>query len=409
MLRMILMERPGRRGGQSARLRLGHGGPESACAGSSARDGTVEQRGRSGGRRAPILVGTCNWVDHEEFYPDELRGRRQRERLAFYARYFPLVEIDSSFYGIPTPDRVAGLGRAHPGRLPLQHQGVPEPDRTRARAGDGPGAATDEEERDFLEALGPLRESGKLGAVHYQYPPWVVSGPAGREALLRARDRHPDDIIAVEFRHRSWFEKERLAETEDLLRELDCTLVGVDAPQLGAGTAPPHLAVTSARLVLVRFHGRNYETWYRKVATTGERFDYLYPPSELEQWVPAIRAAAERGVPVHVLMNNNRSNYAVVNGFDMAHLLGVPLPRPPEPILRRMGGAGRRGLPAGCGRPPSRPLRRRPGSRRSRRSTRLWHNRVSFSRRLIPRPHPGPASGGVGRPGFYPPSENARE
>jgi len=110
----------------------------------------------------------------------------------------------------------------------------------------------------------------------------------------------------------------------------------VDAPQLGSGTAPPHLAVTSPRLVLVRFHGRNYQTWYRKTATTGERFDYLYPPSELAQWVPAIQAAAERGVPVHVLMNNNRSNYAVVNGFDMAHLLGVDLPRPPGPILQRM-------------------------------------------------------------------------
>jgi hypothetical protein len=35
-------------------------------------------------------------------------------------------------------------------------------------------------------------------------------------------------------------------------------------------------------------------------------------------------------------MNNNRSNYAVVNGFDMSHLLGLALPRPPEPVLRRM-------------------------------------------------------------------------
>jgi chloramphenicol 3-O-phosphotransferase len=52
--------------------------------------------------------------------------------------------------------------------------------------------------------------------------------------------------------------------------------------------------------------------------------------------VPAIQAAADRGIPVHVLMNNNRSNYAVVNGFDMANLLGVRTPRPPEPILRRM-------------------------------------------------------------------------
>jgi uncharacterized protein YecE (DUF72 family) len=284
---------------------------------------------------APILVGTCNWVDHEQFYPDELRGRRQRERLAFYAGYFPLVEIDSSFYGIPTPARVAGWVARTPDAFVFNIKAYRSLT-GHEREGGRPRPPTPEEEREFLEALRPLQGSGKLGAIHYQFPPWLVSGPAGREALLRARERHPDDTIAVEFRHRSWFETERLAQTEDLLRELDCTLVGVDAPQLGSGTAPPHLAITSPRLVLVRFHGRNYETWYRKVATTGERFDYLYHPAELQQWVPAIHAAAERGVPVHVLMNNNRSNYAVVNGFDMAHLLGVRLPRPPEPVLRRM-------------------------------------------------------------------------
>ena len=284
---------------------------------------------------APILVGTCNWLDHEEFYPDELRGRRQPERLSFYARYFPLVEIDTSFYGIPTPDRVAGWVARTPDDFLFNikaYRSLTGHEREQGR----PRAPTAEEERSFLEALAPLRASGKLGAVHYQFPPWLVAGTAGREAVLRARERHPGDVLAVEFRHRSWFEPGRLAETEDLLRELDCTLVGVDAPQLGSGTAPPHLAITSPRLVLVRFHGRNYQTWYRKTATTGERFDYLYPPAELAQWVPAIQAAAERGVPVHVLMNNNRSNYAVVNGFDMAHLLGVDLPRPPGPILQRM-------------------------------------------------------------------------
>ncbi len=50
----------------------------------------------------------------------------------------------------------------------------------------------------------------------------------------------------------------------------------------------------------------------------------------------AIRAAAGAGVPVHVLMNNNRSNYAVVNAFDFGALLGVPLPRPPQPIIDRL-------------------------------------------------------------------------
>ena len=290
----------------------------------------MEQR-----ERAPILVGTCNWVDHEEFYPAELRGRRQKERLAFYARYFPLVEIDSSFYGIPTPAVVADwVARTPEGfRFNIKaYRSLTGHEREQGR----PRPPTEEEERSFAEALTPLREAGRLGAVHYQFPPWFVSGPEACEALLRTRDRHPDDILAIEFRHRSWFDGGRLAETEDLLRELDLTLVGVDAPQLGSGTAPPHLAVTSPRLVLVRFHGRNYQTWYRKVATTGERFDYLYPPQVLREWVPGIEAAADRGVPVHVLMNNNRSNYAVVNAFDMAHLLELGPPIPPQPILRRM-------------------------------------------------------------------------
>ena len=58
---------------------------------------------------AEILVGTCNWADHKEFYPPELeRGRRQREKLEYYARYFPMVEIDTSFYGIPKPEVVDG-------------------------------------------------------------------------------------------------------------------------------------------------------------------------------------------------------------------------------------------------------------------------------------------------------------
>ncbi len=289
-----------------------------------------------------ILIGTCNWLDHEDFYPDELRGARQKERLTYYARYFPLVEVDSSFYGIPTPNTVAGWVARTPDAFRFNvkaYRSLTGHEREQGR----PRAPTPEEERGFLEALRPLREAGRLGAIHYQFPPWFVKSQAARDELLRVRERHPDDIVAIEFRHRSWFDDTPGVRTEDFLAELDCTLVGVDAPQVGSGTVPPFLAVTSPRLALVRFHGRNRRTWYASVKTTGERFDYLYSPSELSEWVPAIRAAADRGVPVHVLMNNNRSNDAVVNGFDMGHLLGAGLARPPEPVLRRM--AGRDGRP----------------------------------------------------------------
>ena len=285
---------------------------------------------------APILVGTCNWADHKDFYPDELmHGRRQRERLAYYARFFPVVEIDTTFYGIPKPQVVAGwTERTPPGFLfdIKAYRSLTGHEREDGK----PRPPTREEERDFMNALQPLRESGKLAAVCYQFPPWFTNRPDNRDQLVAVRERHPGDIIAIEFRHRSWFDEGALPQTEELLRELDAVFVGVDAPQIGSGTAPPHLAITSPRLCIARFHGRNRRTWYKRVATTAERFDYLYKPAQLQEWVPAIRAASDQGVPVHVLMNNNASNYAVVNAFDMAALLGVPIPRPPPPVLETM-------------------------------------------------------------------------
>lgn len=295
-----------------------------------------------GSEPAPILIGTCNWLDHEDFYPAELRGRRQRERLSFYARYFPLVEVDSSFYGIPSPGTVAGWVARTPDGF-LFNVKAYRSLTLHEREGGRPRPPAPEEEREFLAALEPLRDAGRLSAVHYQFPPWFTATAGSRDELVRVRERHPDDTLAVELRHRSWFEGDQLAVTEDLLRELDCTLVGVDAPQIGSGTAPPHLAITSSRLAVVRFHGRNRRTWYARAETTAERFDYLYRPSELAEWTPAVRAARDRGVTVHLLMNNNRGNYAVVNGFDMARLLDVELPRPPDPVLRRM--AERDGAP----------------------------------------------------------------
>ncbi|HKR99635.1 MAG TPA: DUF72 domain-containing protein [Candidatus Dormibacteraeota bacterium] len=285
---------------------------------------------------APVLIGTCNWADHKPFYPEELeRGRRQRDKLAYYARYFPVVEIDTTFYGIPKPPVVSGWVE----RTPAGFQFNIKAFRSltgHEREGGVPRRPTPEEERDFLEALVPLRESGKLRAVHYQFPPWVQNRPDNREWLLAARERHPDDILAIEFRHRSWFDGDAWPHTEELLRELDAVFVGVDAPQIGSATAPPHLAITSERLCIVRFHGRNRNTWYTGGPTSRDRFNYLYRPEELAEWVPAIRAASRAGITVHALLNNNRDNYAVANAFDLGELLGARLPRPPEPVVRTL-------------------------------------------------------------------------
>jgi uncharacterized protein YecE (DUF72 family) len=286
---------------------------------------------------AEILVGTCNWADHKDFYPPELdKGARQRDKLTYYARFFPVVEIDTTFYGIPKPPVAQGWVDRTPEGFRFNVKAYKA--LTRHEREDGrPRPPTREEEDDFLESLEPLRDAGRLVAVHYQFPPWFTRTAANLDVVAEARERHPDDTVAVEFRHRSWFDDEAWPQTEELLRELDAVYVGVDAPQIGSATAPPLLAVTSPRLCIARFHGRNWKTWYIKNAkTSADRFDYLYPPQQLQEWVPTIRAAAEAGVPVHALLNNNRANYAVVNAFDMGALLGLQLPRPPAPILETM-------------------------------------------------------------------------
>ena len=188
-------------------------------------------------------------------------GARQREKLTYYARFFPVVEVDTTFYGIPRLSTVEGWLQ----RTPADFRFNVKAYRSltgHEREGGRPRAPTPEEERDFMAAIAPLREAGRLVAVHYQFPPWFKNSPQARDAIAVARERHPEDIVAIEFRHRSWFDDGAWPATADLLRELDAVYVGVDAPQIGDATAPPLLEVTSPRLAIARFHGRNRGTWY---------------------------------------------------------------------------------------------------------------------------------------------------
>ena len=80
-------------------------------------------------------------------------------------------------------------------------------------------------------------------------------------------------------------------------------------------------AVTSGRLAIVRFHGRNAENWKKKGISAAERFDYSYSKEELGEWLTKIERLAEEADEVHVLMNNCYGDKAVSNAADMAKLL----------------------------------------------------------------------------------------
>ena len=274
---------------------------------------------------ARILVGTCNWSDHTDFYPPKLKPT---DRLAYYARRFPIVEVDSTFYRIPPATYFARWAANTPDDFVFNVKAYREltwHDRERA-----PEAATFET---FGRTLQPLRDAGKLRCVHFQFPPWYKRSAENRDYILTAREFFPADTFGVEFRHRSWLDPEGRDETLRFLRENEIVHTVVDEPQIGSGSVPTVVAVTNPDLAIVRFHGRNAATWYKKGETSGDRFNYRYSRQELQEWLPALRELADASSEVHVLMNNNHANYAVVNAQDVMDLLGIAPPRPVQADL----------------------------------------------------------------------------
>jgi uncharacterized protein YecE (DUF72 family) len=321
-------------------------GPQGAeRAGAWAADAGREPVGlRTGGR---VLVGTASWTDPTMtapgvFYP---RGAdTAEERLAYYASQFPLVEVDATYYALPSP-RVAELWRdrtppdftfdvkAHAlmtgqptetKRLPrVIREALPQELRAKPRiyGRDLPDELIEAIFEAFVDGLEPLRQAGQLGSVLLQYPKWFFPSHENRAAILEARDRLAGLQVAVEFRHGSWFNEKNAERTLRFLEEHELPFVMVDEPQGFRSSVPPVQAVTSSQLALVRFHGRNAATWEARGISPAERLRYLYDRDELAEWVPAISEAAARAEEIHVLMNNCYANYGAVNARQMAKLL----------------------------------------------------------------------------------------
>ena len=173
----------------------------------------------------------------------------------------------------------------------------------------------------YWVALEPLRKAGKLGAILLQYPEWFAISKANKNEILQARELLPDDRLAVEFRNATWMSERNRAETLGFLEEHGLTYVSVDEPQGFPSSIPPVGAVTSEKLAIVRFHGRNSENWKKPGLTAAERFDYSYPKKELEEWLPKIREMAEETEELHLLMNNCYGDKAVSNAAQLAAML----------------------------------------------------------------------------------------
>lgn len=297
-----------------------------------------------------VLVGTASWTDPtvaaSGWYPQGVVSAA--DRLRYYATQFPLVEVDSTYYFMPsernsvlwaqrTPPgfvfniKAFGLLTGHPVKADALPKEVKRPEgRARVYAN-----ALDPKDLElvwdrFLSALRPLDEAGRLGAILFQFPPWFVISKANKRVILDCAKRCDPWRIGVELRSPSWFSDDNWPDTVDFLEGHDLPFVCVDMPQGLDESVPPVTAATSD-LSLVRFHGRNGQAWNSGSAQS--RYQYSYNSAELEEWVPRIQGLTTSAEQVHVLMNNH-GHHAPRNGADLAALLrsaAVSVAAPPPP------------------------------------------------------------------------------
>ncbi len=301
-------------------------------------------------RESKVLVGTASWTDPtlikcKRFYPAE--AKTPQERLRFYASQFPIVEVDSSFYALPSIDNAISWARTTPEEfvfdvkafrlftlhqtpvksLPPEVRPAAEPAANRqgnVYYADLPSEVRDDLWQRFKDGVGPLRQAGKLGYVLLQLPPWALKRKSNIEHLMECADRLDGCTVAVEFRHVSWMSELEQRATVATLREQNLALVIVDEPQGFYSSLPTVWEVTSPDLAVVRFHGRNREMWMKKgLKSSAERFDYLYSDEELQEFVEPVKRLTERTKKVHALFNNCMEDKAQRNARQFAEMLAA--------------------------------------------------------------------------------------
>jgi uncharacterized protein YecE (DUF72 family) len=276
-----------------------------------------------------ILIGTASWTDKTlvacgRFYPK--LAKSAEAKLRYYATQFPIVEVDSSYYGMPTPANAQLWAQRTPEdfvfnvkafRLFTGHQTSPivlHKDIQQALGPDVPKMLyykdlppeiVGELWRRFSEGLEPLRQAGKLGAVHFQFAPWLLRNREGHAHVEECVRRMEGHLLSVEFRNKTWFEGANADKTLTFEKELGVVHTIVDGPQGFANCVPCVWEVTHPELALLRLHGRNQETWNIKAAAASSRFNYQYSKDELAALEPEILKVARKARKVHVLFNTN--------------------------------------------------------------------------------------------------------
>ena len=236
-------------------------------------------------------IGTSGWVyPHWRgvFYPPKLA---QSKWLEFYTRHFATVELNNSFYHLPSEKAFANWRDSSP-------QGFVYAVKVSRFI------THIKKLRNIEEALAKFLERAKLlgdklGPLLYQLPPGLHRNDSVLESFLKMLPRDLSHVF--EFRHESWLDKGIF----DLLRKYNAGFCIYDMPDL---TTPLE---ATADFVYVRFHG---STWL---------YGGSYSDEELSGWAKNISELARGKKAAYIYFNNDAEAFAVQNALTLSQKLKV--------------------------------------------------------------------------------------
>lgn len=286
-----------------------------------------------------IVVGTSSWSDPgfvEEWYPE---GLAAKDRLPYYAERFDGVEVNSTWYAIPSPRTVERWAEVTPDdftfdvklhRLLSRHSAKPDSLPKDLRDGTsttkrGSVVLTEALQQELAErtlrALQPLEAAGKLSAFLLQLSPAFKPETHDLEELAPLVTALQPIPTAIELRHFTWLKGEQQQRTKDWLTTHRAAFVGVDTPRGKAPTLVPNIDfATHPDLAYLRAHGRDVDAW-TKGRTVAERFAYRYADDELQEIGRRAEKLAQQTTTVRLNFNNNRGSDAPVAALRMRELL----------------------------------------------------------------------------------------
>ena len=292
-----------------------------------------------------ILIGTSGY-DYPEwrgvFYPAELK---RADFLPYYATRFNALELNNTFYNMPTAERLLSFWERSGGALKFSVKA----NRllTHEVGRDWQSAA-----QDFRSALKPLAQNGSLASALFQFPQSFHYTDQNRLYLSALLAQFRGLPVVVEFRHAEWI---RPSVFEGFF-ERGATLAFCDLPELknlpnkNCLQAQEGGLPFAGKIAYIRLHGRNASAWYAKENDAQEkeclqdhnalpglpaspksaahdrngsaRYRYDYSDDELSEFAPVIQQAASQGRQVQVFFNNHPDGSGAKNAKRMREMVG---------------------------------------------------------------------------------------